>query len=138
MDHNFISDYYFLFNCLVHLYIYFKLGRPLPFNGWSRIVIIFVRKPWTNFSNYFSQIRKATKHWFFNWYWKMSWHISSLVRNVAIFPFNKNHLPHVENRVQKKENTHGFLSRFNVEHKLQHLLKLLYNNKKRTINNDHR
>jgi len=39
----------------------------------------------------------------------MSWHISSLVQNVAILPFNKNHLPHVENRVQKKENTHGIL-----------------------------
>jgi len=67
----------------------------------------------------------------------MSWHISSLVENVAILPFNKNHLPHVENRVQKKEYSWN-PGRFDVEHKLQRLLKLLYNNKKISIKNDHR
>lgn len=61
----------------------------------------------------------------------MNQHISSLVQNVAIFPFNKNHLPHVENWVQKKENTHAFLGRFDLEHKLQCLFKLLYINTKK-------
>jgi hypothetical protein len=37
----------------------------------------------------------------------------------------------VENQVQKKENTHAFLGRFDVEHMPQHLFKLLYGNQKK-------
>ncbi len=60
----------------------------------------------------------------------MSWHISNLVQNVEILPFNKNHFPQVENWVQKKDNTHAFLGRFNVEHMFYYLFKLLYSNQK--------
>jgi hypothetical protein len=32
---------------------------------------------------------------------------------------------------KRRRNTHAFLGRFDVEHKLQRLLKMLYNNKKK-------
>jgi hypothetical protein len=43
----------------------------------------------------------------------------------------------MENRVRKKENIHAFFGRFDIEHKLQCLLKLLHGNQKK-IKNDHR
>jgi hypothetical protein len=51
------------------------------------------------------------------------------IQNVAILPFNKHCLWWVENWVSKNENIHALLGRFNVEHRFQCLLKLLYGNK---------
>jgi hypothetical protein len=123
MNHSLISNDDIFFQ---KLGIDFKQGCRPPLARWPWIVMVFARKPHASFFSAFPLCSKGSQTLIFQLMLEDKLTHFHSVQNGAILPFNKNRLPHVENQVQKKKNIHAFLSRFNIEHRLQHLLILLY------------